>query len=313
MQCNNCEALLPEEDVFCEECGVRLEPEPVPPRPEGAREELILSAECAAITDVGCKRSRNEDRFAVRHASEGWALVVCDGVSSSEDSQRASAIAAEQTAERLSLYTGTKTGQIMREAIADAARAVAQLPKPAPDTEDPASTTLVAAFVQDRQVTIGWLGDSRAYWFGAEGGARQLTSDHSWLNEVVASGKMTADEAGHSPTAHAITKWIGADSGEMEPGVVEFYVEEAGTLLLCTDGLWNYAPESVRIRDLLKHDGDAITEARKLVDFALASGGHDNVTVAILRFCIPEESAGDASDPAPPQASTTGNLDGERI
>lgn len=290
MQCNNCDAVLPEEDIFCEECGLRLEPEPAPVRPEGAREELILSAECAAVTDVGCKRTRNEDHFAIRHADEGWAVVVCDGVSTSEDSQRASAVASEQAAERLSLYTGSKSEEIMREAIAEAGRSVAQLPKLAAEAEDPASTTLVAAFVQDRHVTIGWLGDSRAYWIGKEGGARQLTADHSWINEVVASGKMTAEEASRSPTAHAITKWIGADSGEMTPGVVEFYVEEAGTLLLCSDGLWNYAPEAVLIRDQLKQDADAITAARGLVDFALAAGGHDNVTVAILRF---EESDGE--------------------
>ena len=171
----------------------------------------------------------------------------------------------------------------MRDAITESGKAVAQLPKD-DSSEDPASTTIVAALVRDRAVTVGWLGDSRAYWIGAEGGARQLTADHSWLNEVVTAGKMSAAEAERSPTAHAITKWMGADGEDLVADVVQFTVEEPGTLLLCTDGLWNYAPEAVQIRDLLKQDGDAITAARVLVDFALASGGHDNVTVAILRF-----------------------------
>jgi serine/threonine protein phosphatase PrpC len=284
MQCSNCAALLPEDDIYCEECGLRLDAEPVPAASSDAREELILSAECAGISDRGRKRTRNEDRFAIRPAGDGWVLVVCDGVSSSDDSQRASAIAAGQTAEQLAYFSTGEAAPAMREAIAKSGRAVAQLPKLDASEEDPSSTTIVAALVIGRHVTVGWLGDSRAYWFGAEGGARQLTSDHSWLNEVVAAGRMTAEEAGHNPSAHAITKWMGADGAEMDPGVVEFSVEEPGTLLLCTDGLWNYAPEAVQIRDLLKQDGDAITAARELVEFALASGGHDNVTVAILRF-----------------------------
>jgi serine/threonine protein phosphatase PrpC len=284
MQCSNCAAVLPEENIFCEECGLRLDAEPLPVASGDGREDLILSAECAGITDVGRKRSRNEDRFAIRPAGDGWVLVVCDGVSSSEDSQRASTIAAEKTADHLAYLSSGEPAKAMREAIAESARAVAQLPKAAVNGEDPASTTIVAALAIGHRVTIGWLGDSRAYWFGAEGGARQLTSDHSWMNEVVAAGKMTAEEAAVSPTAHAITKWMGADGEDMDPGVVEFYVEEPGTLLLCSDGLWNYAPEAVEIRDLLKHDGDAITDARGLVEFALNSGGHDNVTVAVLRF-----------------------------
>jgi serine/threonine protein phosphatase PrpC len=284
MQCTNCAAVLPDENIYCEECGLRLETEATPARSVDAREELVLSAECAGITDQGRKRSRNEDRLAIRPAGDGWVLVVCDGVSSSEDSQRASAIAAEKTAEHLAYFSAGEATQGMREAIAESGRAVAQLPKVDPSDEDPASTTIVAALVVGRRAVIGWLGDSRAYWFGAEGGARQLTSDHSWMNEVVAAGKMTADEAAHSPTAHAITKWMGADGADMEPGVVEFFVEEPGTLLLCTDGLWNYAPEAVQIRDVLKQDGDAVTAARELVEFALNAGGHDNVTVAILRL-----------------------------
>jgi serine/threonine protein phosphatase PrpC len=171
----------------------------------------------------------------------------------------------------------------MREALAEAGHAVAQLPQAAVNETDPASTTIVAALAIGRRITIGWLGDSRAYWFGRDGGARQLTSDHSWMNEVVAAGQMTADEAAHDASAHAITKWMGADGEDMTPGVVDFVVEEPGTLLLCTDGLWNYAPEAVEIRDVLKQDGEAIDAVRELVDFALRSGGHDNVTVAILR------------------------------
>ena len=96
MQCTNCEAVLPEENIYCEECGLRLDPEPVPQNDPTKREELVLSADCAGITDQGRKRSRNEDRFAIHPAGEGWVLVVCDGVSSSDDSQRASAIAARK-------------------------------------------------------------------------------------------------------------------------------------------------------------------------------------------------------------------------
>lgn len=138
------------------------------------------------------------------------------------------------------------------------------------------------------QITIGWVGDSRRYWV-ASGTAGLLTHDHSWLNQVVDAGEMTEAVALRSPQAHALTHCLGAleqQEGESAPvpSVVSFQPPPTASLILCTDGLWNYAPEPEAIAMLIAEfapDADALTVARGLVDFALDRGGQDNVTAAV--------------------------------
>lgn len=276
MQCTNCAATLPDEDIYCEECGLRLDTIPAAEAGE-ARYERVLSPECAGISDRGLKRSRNEDRFMVGKSDTGWVLVVCDGVSSSEDSQRAAGLAAEITAERL------LASQSIESAIEAAAHAVKELPG-IEKTSDPASTTIVAAFVANNEITLAWLGDSRAYWIAASGETRQLTTDHSWLNGVLSNGSLAPDQAEASPHAHAITRWLGSDSDDMHPELKHVGIEGPGTLMLCSDGLWNYTAKASEIGAMVNEGGDAFTTARRLVEFALSRGGHDNVTVAVLRL-----------------------------
>lgn len=293
MQCSNCLAQVPEDDIYCEECGLRLDSRHAPEeRGAGAREEIALSPQCAAITDRGWKRARNEDRYSIRTIDAGWVLVVCDGVSSSEDSQRASVLASEQTAHRLAESDLTDPDEAMRNSIAAAGQLVAELPK-AETAPDPASTTIVAALVAGGQITVGWLGDSRAYWIPANGPARPLTSDHSWFNETVSAGVMPAEEAQRSSNAHSITRWLGADAEHFQAEIVHAGADQPGTLLLCTDGLWNYTPEAEKIGELVQSGGDALTVARRLIEFALAGGGHDNVTVAILQLGDISETNGE--------------------
>jgi serine/threonine protein phosphatase PrpC len=137
--------------------------------------------------------------------------------------------------------------------------------------------------VQNRVATIGWLGDSRAYWLAAN--SEQLTTDDSWLNDMVSSGKMSEVEALRSPNAHAITNWLGADvKDSAKPSIINFPIPSQGYLLLCTDGLWNYAPKTSQILALVQQSGanDAATISRYLVDFARSQGGYDNITVAVL-------------------------------
>jgi serine/threonine protein phosphatase PrpC len=154
---------------------------------------------------------------------------------------------------------------------------------PAANTLDnPPSTTIVAAMVVDGTATLGWVGDSRAYWI-ADGTGRQLTSDHSWMNSVVSAGEMTPEQAARDPQAHAITRWLGADAGEnSRADILHFPISAPGCLLLCTDGLWNYAPDPRQLAQLIQAP-DALAAARSLVEFAIAQGGHDNITAILLR------------------------------
>jgi len=172
-------------------------------------------------------------------------------------------------------------GSSVEEAFAVAAKRVAELDR----SGDAPSTTAVAARVEENMATIAWVGDSRAYWIDGSG-ARQLTSDHSWLNDVVSAGEMSIQEAMEDSRAHAITRWLGGDSDEnAKPDTVTFAIPGTGALLLCSDGLWNYAASEGEMTELFaRMEGDAIAMCRGLIEFAKERGGEDNITAAVLRF-----------------------------
>jgi serine/threonine protein phosphatase PrpC len=250
--------------------------------------EAVLSPTCAAVSDRGLKHSRNEDCFSIQQSSGGYALVVCDGVSESRQSELASEAVSREVSELLAnaLNSGAlaDTEVIMRRAIAAGEASLAEHTA-RHEGDNPPSTTVVAALVEDSHVTVGWVGDSRAYWICADG-ARQLTVDHSWLNEVVASGEMPLEEAATSPKAHVITHWLGADAGEnSQSDTARFPITAPGILLLCSDGLWNYAPIQEEMAKVVHAaNGDALAVARSLIEFAIKQGGHDNVTAVVLKW-----------------------------
>jgi PPM family protein phosphatase len=305
MMCAHCNLEMPPDDAFCEECGSRLAgtgdippAEELPPcarcgapasradaegyceecgfRREQPREHLetVISDSFAAVTDQGKRHAHNEDSMLIAEQEHRKLILVCDGVSSSQDAASASGAAAGAAMKEL------QEGKDIREAFRAAWQAVAKLPY-ATGEGDPPSTTFVGATIDGKHVTIAWAGDSRAYWLSAED-PKQLTVDDSWLNDIVAVGKLTYEEALHSSKAHAITKWLGADAGEPEAGIVEFDLPETGgMLLLCTDGLWNYCEAPDGLRDMVPAGASAIAIARQYVDFANAQGGRDNITAAV--------------------------------
>lgn len=274
-------------DRFCEVCGAQLRD------PVADRVEVDLGA-FAGVSDRGHVHLRNEDAMALgRRPEEGpahtLAAVVCDGVSTVRQPELASRTATAVTLDAL-LADPAAGAARMPVAIAAAANAVAQL---APDTPDAPSCTLVAALVTGSAdgphaapvITVGWVGDSRAYWLAEDGAARLLTADHSWAAEMVGAGILDAATAMRDPRAHAITRWLGADS-EPVPGVTTFSPADPGVLLLCTDGLWNYEPDAAELAALalpvIAREGPRAA-AVALTAFALDAGGRDNITAV----CIP--------------------------
>jgi serine/threonine protein phosphatase PrpC len=98
---------------------------------------------------------------------------------------------------------------------------------------------------------------------------------------MVASGALTEAQAQAHLNAHMITNWLGADAGEPEPHVAAFALDGPGTVLVCSDGLWNYLPEPADIA-AAKPDADPLTVARALLRVALEAGGRDNITVVVI-------------------------------
>uniref|UniRef100_UPI001FB79F53 PP2C family protein-serine/threonine phosphatase n=1 Tax=Streptomyces sp. YIM 98790 TaxID=2689077 RepID=UPI001FB79F53 len=288
VQCAHCGAGLVDGDGYCGECG-RAQP--------GDRDHVERGLEgVAGVSDIGLRHHRNEDAFTVSatalpDGSPAVIAVVCDGVSSSNRPHEASSAAAEAAGEALlrSLPRGVSGQQAMQEALLRAAAAVAELGGNQPSLAGNApACTIVSAITMGRELTVGWVGDSRAYWvpMDGRGHATRLTEDDSWAAQMVKAGLLTEEEAMADRRAHAITAWLGADNPELEPHTAAFKPDRPGVVIVCTDGLWNYADSADQMAAVVPAAArrQPLASAQHLVRYALDSGGHDNVTVAVIPF-----------------------------
>jgi serine/threonine protein phosphatase PrpC len=270
-------------DGYCGQCGMK---QPAP----GDHREVDLGT-VAAVTDIGLRHHRNEDAFAIAQVDVAGAavriIVVCDGVSSTADADLAAQAAADAACAVLRTATTTDSAtfeKLTADAIASAQLAASAIPPKDGVTPSCTIVTAIASIASSAEssVTVGWLGDSRAYWMrGAE--LRQLSTDDSWASEQIATG-MPADDAYDDTRAHIITRWLGADATELEPRIETLTVPRPSSVLLCSDGLWNYAPTTQALADRIAAQGTPASNlalARALTNFARDAGGHDNITVAI--------------------------------
>ncbi len=301
MTCPRCDAATAPGDRFCADCGARIAaPEP----PAGGGREETLGPGLAGRTDPGLVHCSNQDSFALSGSADGGngaIMVVCDGVSNSQAPDAASATAARVAHAVLAAAqaAGADPMAAMRDAIRQAHAAVCTLPFDRQAELDPPATTIIAAWLDAAGATLGWLGDSRAYALG--GGGRLLTRDHSWLAMTLDRGDMTEAEAARDPRAHALLHCLGTTdfakaSPCPEPGIAQVPREE-GWLLLCTDGLWNYAQTAAALGNAAANglDGDAGDLCERLVSFARSHGGRDNITAAAARWSSPTAHRGAAS------------------
>ena len=242
----------------------------------------------AGVTDRGLRHARNEDAMALATADGPRGpvaiAVVCDGVSTSPRPDDASLAAAQASVRTLltSIRRGDDPAEASLAAVYTAHHALARLGSPG---EAP-SATYVSAVIDRDAVTVCWLGDSRAYWLSAGPDATRLSTDDSLAEEMVARGAMSEAEALASPQAHVITRWLGADLPEPQPHGIRFEPPGPGVVLVCSDGLWNYRPDTVGLAELALPDAltDPLGTASELVKFALDAGGMDNITVVLVPF-----------------------------
>jgi PPM family protein phosphatase len=319
MNCHQCGGNIAQDDRFCEECGVSLvttvSPQigndcqkcGAPPSKIdseryciecGFRQveisndtiELQPAPNLAGASDRGRRHHQNEDAIALKVIdSDTYILVVCDGVSSSQHPELASqaAVTACMQGIETALENSIDPSAAIDLGVGAALQSVAKIPIDPTSDIDPSSTTIVTAIVRDRTATIGWLGDSRAYWLSPEK-SLQLTQDDSWMRDAIESGTYTPSEAEASPYAHAIVRWLGADTADDgKPNLTTFTIPSQGYLLLCTDGLWNYAPDPTYLFHTLQQTPafDRFSLAsivRHLIGYANQQGGQDNITLGIL-------------------------------
>ncbi|MGO4303905.1 PP2C family protein-serine/threonine phosphatase [Cupriavidus sp. RAF12] len=238
----------------------------------------------AACTDVGLVRERNED--ACLDVPERGVWAVADGMgghavgdfASRAIVQALSAMAPGDSLE--STLDGARAAmQAVNQALIDEAlRMKVRV----------IGSTVVTLVACERRCGCLWAGDSRLYLFRA-GHLKQLTRDHSQVERLRARGLITAEEAKHHPAHNTITRAVGAASTlDLEQLTLE--IGDGDIFLLCSDGLSNEV-EDPEIADVLA-GGDAEWAAKKLVELALAHGGHDNVSVVVIRA----EDIGGGSD-----------------
>ncbi|MDX6356394.1 MAG: hypothetical protein QOF98_3297 [Streptomyces sp.] len=286
-------------DGYCEHCGHAQ------PRQRDHQEQELEGV--AAVSDRGLRHNRNEDAFTLATASlpdgsPAVAAVVCDGVSTAYRPDDASAAASAAGSDSLlaALERGATAEDAMRGALLAAFDAVTALaeedtPDGVPHHNAPACTC-VSAVITGPVFTVGWIGDSRAYWIPDDRAlpSARLTEDDSWAARMVSAGLMTEAEAYADARAHAITGWLGADAVEVDPHVSAFQPEGPGVIVVCTDGLWNYAESAPEMAEAIPADARTrpLHSARALLGLALDGGGHDNVTVAVLPFPAAVSRAG---------------------
>lgn len=238
-----------------------------------------------AKTDIGLKRTSNQDSYAAGElpGSVAWA-VVCDGMGGSNGGNLASSTAVKIISERISSsyrhgMSFSSIRNMFMSAIIAANLSVYDMSKNNPELAG-MGTTVVVAIVADERVYVAHAGDSRAYILSS-GKLHQLTKDHSFVQEMVDSGKLTPDEAREDPRKNLITRALGVTE-DLKIDFCEEEISENDVLLICTDGLTNYVtPEEIY---RLTEDGRFYEFAERLVNCANHNGGGDNVTVVTVAY-----------------------------
>lgn len=222
---------------------------------------------------VGLRRELNEDTFYSDSELGLW--LVADGMGGHEFGEVASALA------RDAVVREVRAGQSLSDAIRSADEDIIRQSRRRADSL-PMGTTMVALRVSDNRFELAWVGDSRAYLWNGQ--LRQLSSDHSYVQELIDQGAITPEQARSHPHRNVVTQALGVTdpeslkvetiSGELRPGF---------QILLCSDGLTEEVDDSAIANLLAQTELSAQECVDQLISTALDGGGSDNVTVILLR------------------------------
>ncbi|MCL2514105.1 MAG: Stp1/IreP family PP2C-type Ser/Thr phosphatase [Oscillospiraceae bacterium] len=237
----------------------------------------------SALTDKGRVRPSNQDCFAAGSLPGGALFaVICDGMGGAAGGNVASRMSCEFISEKINkAYSEGMNANSVRNLLFAAVTTANSIVYDAAEEDGELKgmgTTVVAVIISGGLAHIVHAGDSRAYIIRG-GELRQLTVDHSLVQELMDAGSITADEVKKSPYKNIITRAIGADKTiELEYGEEDF--KKGDGLLLCSDGLYNFAAEE-KILDIIS-DGNIGNKAEKLIEAANENGGGDNITAIFI-------------------------------
>lgn len=266
-----------------------------------------------ALTDAGRSGKNNEDNFVVFESQSGGkegttsramaetvqVLMVADGIGGNVAGETASQMAVDtfHTA-----FTGAKSQSVSQrlvEALDSANHAIYQKSIDQPNLQGMGTTVVAAALVGNR-LYVAHAGDSRAYLI-RKGKAQQLTLDHTWAQEAIEAGRLTAAQAREHPNRHVIKRFVGIaptvdvdpmlldiNRGPLDPDQIQSWpksdyldLQPDDIVLLCSDGLTDVVSDKEIEQTVSRHQPQEA--ARKLIDLANKAGGPDNITVLILQ------------------------------
>ncbi|MCQ2451179.1 MAG: Stp1/IreP family PP2C-type Ser/Thr phosphatase [Clostridia bacterium] len=229
-------------------------------------------------SDIGLKRSQNEDSFYTGYLSDNSALaVVCDGMGGASAGNVASATAVDLIVKYIEKSYSRKLNRdsllsLMKSAVISANMSIYEMSQKDENYEG-MGTTAVVLIVRNSFALICHVGDSRAYHIGDE--VTQITRDHSVVQTLLEDGKLTPEEAKNHPNKNVITRALGVEK-DVVPDCTEIPLEIGQTVLLCSDGLSNYVDEKTIFEIVKNNDTDKVADV--LVDKANENGGGDNIT-----------------------------------
>lgn len=241
-----------------------------------------------ASTDVGRVRDHNEDGYII---DEGLSLVaVADGMGGHRGGEVASATALE------AFYASFTENGGLHEAVVAANEAVVERASDDEQLRGMGTTITAGVLGEDGTMILGHVGDSRAYLL-RDGELARVTTDHSLVEELMAAGELTAEEAERDPRRSMITRALGLDAG-VDVDLYPIALNEGDRLVICSDGLTNMVNEP-DIQSILEKQPDAERAAHELVDAANAAGGVDNTTVVVINVVAADApQPEDAPEPA---------------
>lgn len=247
--------------------------------------KAIVKVSVACKTDLGRVRENNEDKFEYfipedesLLARRGMVFIVCDGMGGHSAGQIASELTAKTFIDVYLNHHAEQPEAAAESAVVAANRYVLDVGRAVPSRRGMGTTLSALILVQGRALIVQ-VGDSRTYRLRS-GLLTQLTRDHTWVEESLANGSLTPEEAIDHPYSHVLTRAIGVEEGVL-PDIENIEIEPGDTFLLCSDGLINHVPDSAIAEQLSMAPSQA---AWRLVNSALQDGGRDNCTVLIVRI-----------------------------
>lgn len=235
------------------------------------------------LTDKGMVRQQNQDSCAFQQM-EGYAwAVVCDGMGGAAAGDLASVMAKDRYESHMACLADPtlypEEGDLMIQAAQAANRAV-YLKAGTNRAYAGMGTTLVGALVRGEDLWVVNVGDSRAYRITRDA-IRQITRDHSVVEELIRHGALTPEEARRHPQRNLITRALGTGK-QVKADLFRETVEEGDAILLCSDGLVNEVTDQ-EIHEEVLAGGTAAEVCHRLLDRALAAGAADNVTIVLFQ------------------------------